>query len=486
MMKEPQWLRLLSIGVLCVSTGGIPSPIVLAQEISTTQGDRQRLTLTIYNNDLALVREIRRLRLPRGVARVRVQDVADTLDPATVAVTARDREGPFALLEQEYTRDPLKPERLLERFVGKELTLVRRLTVNGTEQLIPITARLLAYRDGQAVWKIGDEVVIQPAIAEIRFPMIPEGLVAQPALIWTVRNEAGSEREIEVSYLARGLRWEAHYVLMVDELERTADLSVWAAVTNQSGVAFRHAELRLMAGEPQRVGPPRPREVELYALAREERAHPPEVPEREVFEYHLYAFDRPVTLDQEGTKHLAVLSARGVTLRKEYVVIGQAYYFRQPVEPGQPIREPVRVTLSFKNAKEEGLGQPLPAGLIRVYKRDPQAGPQFLGEDRIAHVPREEWVRVTVGRAFDLVVERRQTAFQRVGRDVFESEYELLVRNRKNEDVTITVIEPVGGDWEVLHSTFPWERAGAFALRFAVPVARQAEVKLVYRVRVRS
>ncbi len=485
-MKEPHWLRLLSIGVLCVSTGGIPLPIVLAQEIFTTRGDRQRLTLTIYSNDLGLVREIRRLRLPRGVARVRVQDVADTLDLATVSVTVWDRQGPLAVLEQEYAQDVLKPERLLERSVGKELTLVRRLTVNGTEQLIPITAQLLAYRDGQAVWKVGDEVVIQPAIAEIRFPAVPEGLVAQPALIWTVRNEAGSEREVEVSYLARGLRWEAHYVLMVDETERTADVSAWATVTNQSGVAFDQAELRLMAGELQRVGPSRPREVELYALAREERAQPPEVREQEVFEYHLYAFARPVTLNHNETKQLALASARGVTLRKEYVVTGQAYYFRQPVEPGQPIREPVRVTFSFKNTKEEGLGQPLPAGLVRVYKRDPQAGPQFLGEDRIAHVPREEWVRVNVGRAFDLVVERRQTVFQRVGRDVFESEYELLLRNRKDEDVTLTIIEPVGGDWEVLHSTFPWERAGAFALRFAVPVARHAEVKLVYRVRVRS
>ncbi len=480
------WLRLLGVGALCVGIGRVSPPLVLAQDVTTTQNDRQRITLTIYGNDLGLVREIRRLRLPRGMTRVRVQDVASTLDPATISVTARDRGAAFAVLEQAYAYDVLKPDRLLERSVGKELTLVRRLLVNGVEQLVPIKAVLLTYRDGQAVWRIGDEIVIQPAIAEIRFPSIPEGLTVHPTLIWTVRNEAGSERELEVSYLASGLRWEAHYVLTIDEAERAADLSVWATVTNQSGLAFRDAELRLIAGEIQRIGQgrPRPREAELYALARE--VPMPEVREQEVFEYHLYAFDRPVTLEHNETKHLALVTARDVSLRKEYVVTGQGYYYRQPVEPGQPIREPVRVTLSFKNAKDHGLGLPLPAGTVRIYKRDPQAGPQFLGEDRLSHTPRDEWVRVSVGRAFDLVVERRQTAFQRIGRDVSESEYELLVRNRKDEDITLTVIEPVGGDWEVIHSTFPWERAGAFAIRFIVPIARGAEAKLIYRVRVRS
>lgn len=480
------WLRLLGVGMLCAGIGRIPAPLVLAQDVATTQNDRQRITLTIYGNDLGLVREIRRVRLPRGIARVRVHDVASTLDPATISVMARDSRAAFAVLEQAYAYDVLKPDRLLERSVGKELTLVRRLMVNGAEQLVPVKALLLAYRDGQAVWKIGDEIVIQPAIAEIRFPSIPEGLMVQPALLWTVRNEAGSERELEVSYLARGFSWEAHYAMMVDDAERTADLSVWATVTNQSGIAFRNAELRLMAGEIQRVGPSRPREVELYALARKELVQAPDVQPQDVFEYHLYAFDRPVTLEQNETKQLALVAARNVSLRKEYVVTGQGYYYRQPVEPGQPIREPVRVTLSFKNTQEHGLGLPLPAGTVRIYKRDPQAGPQLLGEDRLPHTPREEWVRVNVGRAFDLVVERRQTAFQRIGRDVYESEYELLVRTRKSEDITLTVIEPVGGDWEVVHSTFPWERSGAFAIRFTVPVARGAEAKLVYRVRVRS
>jgi len=479
------WLRLMGVGVLCMGMGRMSPPLVLAQDITTTQEDRRQVTVTIYGNDLGLVREIRRLRIPRGTVRVRVQDVAETLDPATVSVTTRDGGAALLVVEQAYAPDVLTPDRVLERSVGKQVTLVRRLMVNGVEQLVPVTAVLLAYRDGQAVWKIGEEIVLHPAIAEIRVPST-EGLTVRPTLLWTVKNEAGSDREVEMSYLARGLSWEAQYVLTVDDAERTADLNAWAAITNRSGVAFRQADVRVMAGQIQRLGPPRPRDVELYALAREAQAQAPGVQEQEVFEYHVYTFDRPVTLEQNETKQLALVMARGVGVKKEYVVTGQGYYYRQPVEPGQPIREPVRVTLSFKNAKENGLGLPLPAGTIRLYKRDPQAGPQFLGEDRLPHTPREEWVRVTVGRAFDLIVERRQTAFQRIGRDVSESEYELLVRNRKDEDVTLTVIEPVGGDWEVLHSTFPWERVGAFAIRFAIPVARGSEAKLVYRVRARS
>jgi hypothetical protein len=462
------------------------SPLVLAQDAVTTQEDRQRVTVTVYQNDVGLVREVRRLRVPRGIVRIHVQDIASTLDPATVSVTARDGEATFAVLEQTYAYDVLKPDRLLERSVGKELTLVRRLMANGVEQLVPVKAVLLAYRDGQAVWKIGDEVVIQPAIAEIRFPSIPEGLTAHPTLLWMVRNEAGSERELEVSYLAGGLSWEAQYVLVVDEAERAGDLNAWATITNRSGVAFRQAELRLMAGEIQRVGSERPGDVRLFAMARESHPQAPDVREQEVSEYHVYAFDRPVTLAHNETKQLALVTARGVSLRKEYVVTGREYYYRQPVEPGQPMREPVRVTLSFKNAGGHGLGLPLPAGTVRIYKRDPQAGLQLLGEDRLPHTPRDEWARITIGRAFDLIVERQQTVFQRIGQDVYESEYELLVRNRKDEDVTLTVIEPVRGNWEVIRSTFPWERAGAFAIRFTVPVARGAEAKLIYRVRVRG
>lgn len=487
-MGYPRLCAFLEIGLMLASVWGAQPSGILAQELSTTQSDRRRLVLTIYSHDVGLVCETRRLRLPSGIARLHVRDVARTLDPATVSVTVRDGSGSLTLLEQEYAYDLLKPDRLLERSVGKEVTLVRRLMVNGTEHLVPVKAQLLAYQEGQAVWKIEGEIVIQPAVAEIRFPSLPEGLAAQPALVWTVRNEGGSEKEVELSYLAGGLRWEAHYVLMVEEKERAADLTAWATITNQSGVAFPQAEVRLMAGEIQRLGPPqaRPRLLEAYTLAQEAGTRAPQPQEQEVFEYHLYTFEHPVTLGHNETKQLALLSARGVRVKKEYTVIGQSFYYRQPVEPGQPLREAVRVTFSFPNTRGEGLGVPLPAGVIRIYRKDPQAGAQLLGEDRIAHIPRDEWVRVSVGKAFDLVAERRQTAFQRIGRDVYESEYELVLRNRKTEDVTITVIEPIGGEWEILHSTFPWEKAGAFAIRFTVPVARGAEARLLYRVRVKA
>ncbi len=485
-MKHPRPRAFLKIGLMLASVWGMQPSLILAQELSTTQSDRRRLVLTVYSHDVGLVCETRRLRLPSGIARVHVRDVAHTLDPATVSVAVREGSGSLTLLEQEYAYDLLKPDRLLERSVGKEVTLVRRLIVNGTEHLVPVKAQLLAYQDGQAVWKIEGEIVIQPAVAEIRFPSLPEGLAAQPALVWTVRNEGGSEKEVELSYLASGIRWEAHYVLMVEEEERAADLTAWATITNRSGIAFPQAEVHLMAGEIQRLGPPqeRLRPLDVYALQAQARA--PQAQEQEAFEYHLYTFEHPVTLGHNETKQLALLSARGVRVKKEYTVIGQSFYYRQPVEPGQPLREAVRVTLSFPNTRGEGLGVPLPAGVIRIYRKDPQAGAQLLGEDRIAHIPRDEWVRVSVGRAFDLVAERRQTAFQRIGRDVYESEYELVLRNRKTEDVTITVIEPIGGEWEIVHSTFPWEKAGAFAIRFTVPVARGAEARLLYRVRVKA
>jgi hypothetical protein len=184
------------------------------------------------------------------------------------------------------------------------------------------------------------------------------------------------------------------------------------------------------------------------------------------------------------TKQISLLSAADFNVKKELVLNGQPYYFQGYNNPGEPIKEKIGVFVGFKNSKENSLGQPLPAGVVRVYKADNTNAQQFVGEDRIDHTPKDESVRVKLGDAFDVVAERKQTDYKAIARRVFEYAYEIRIRNHKDEAVTVVVNEPIGGDWEIVSSSFPAEKTAAFAARFNVPVAKDGEAVLGYRVRV--
>jgi hypothetical protein len=179
-----------------------------------------------------------------------------------------------------------------------------------------------------------------------------------------------------------------------------------------------------------------------------------------------------------------LLDAPQFSLGKEYLLRGGGGYFRGPWRPVDA-REKVQVFLKFKNAQAAGLGQPLPKGVVRVYKRDKAGSPQFIGEDRIDHTPKDEEVRLRLGNAFDLAAERRQTEFNRIADNVYESAYEVKLRNHKDVPVTVRVIEPLGGDWTMLQNSHPFKKASAFEAEFQVPVGPGQETVLTYRVRVK-
>jgi len=453
-------------------------------QLTTTGRDRQNINVTVYNSNIALVRETRRLSLPSGRIALRFADVAAQILPQTVHLASLTSPGSLSILEQNYQYDLLNPTKLLEKYVGREVTLVLRRFENNTEILTPVQATLLSNNNGQ-VWKINNQIVINPSnIVETRFSDLPQNLVATPTLVWDVDNQNSASQTVEASYLTRGMNWQADYVLVVNADDTRGDLQGWVTLTNSSGVGFDDARLQLVAGDVNRVQDRKDEMLRNMAAKTADSAS--QFQEQSFFEYHLYTLQRPTSIREQETKQVSLLEAAGFNVAKEFVINGQRYYYTGYNSPGQAIKEKVGVYMQFRNSQQNKLGMPLPGGTVRLYKKDDKGGQQFIGEDRIDHTPKDEDVRVKVGDAFDIVGERKQIDYKViVSGHLYEYAYEIKIRNHKATPVTVTVNEPIGGDWEMVTSTFAAQKTAAFAARFSVPVEKDGEATLTYRVRVK-
>jgi hypothetical protein len=319
----------------------------------------------------------------------------------------------------------------------------------------------------------------------MRFPDLPKNLVATPTLVWDLANDSTAAQTVEASYLTNGMNWRADYVLLVNADDTKGDLQGWVTLTNSSGATFEDARLQLVAGDLNRVSQQQNYAV-AGAMARKASMDEAQFQEQGFFEYHLYTLQRPATIRDNETKQVSLLEASGFDVKKEFVLNGQRYYYTGYNNPGQAIKEKVGVYVQFRNAQTNKLGMPLPAGTIRLYKKDDKGNQQFIGEDKIDHTPKDEDVRVKVGDAFDIVAERKQTDFKVLASGhLYEYAYEIKIRNHKDGPITVVVNEPIGGDWEMVASTFEAKKTAAFAAQFNVPVAKDGEATLSYRVRVR-
>jgi hypothetical protein len=472
---------LFAIALCCVN---ITATVAQTLDQTTTARDRQSVNITVYNSNLGLVRETRRLTLPPGLIALRFADVTAQIRPETVHLASLTAPASLRILEQNYQYDLLNPGKLLDKFVGKEITLVMRRYQNNTETFEPVQATLLSNNGGQ-VWRINGQIVINPTnITEMRFPDLPKNLVATPTLVWDLENRESASQMVEASYLTAGMNWRADYVLLVNADDTKGDLQGWVTLTNSSGATFEDARLQLVAGDVNRVSDQRTYDMAV-AMARKSAESESQFQEQGFFEYHMYTLQRPTSIRDNETKQVSLLEAAGFEVKKEFVLNGQHYYYTGYNSPGQPIKEKVGVYVQFRNSQQNKLGMPLPAGTIRLYKKDDKGNQQFIGEDKIDHTPKDEDVRVKVGDAFDIVAERKQTDYKVIARNVYEYAYEIKIRNHKDGPISVVVNEPIGGDWEMLSSTFEAKKTAAFAAQFNVPVAKDGEATLSYRVRVR-
>jgi len=439
--------------------------------------DGRAVSVTVYNGDLGLVRDERRLDLTRGVFTLPFRDVAARIDPTSVAFQALRAAGRVDVLEQNYEYDLMTPDALLEKYVGETVTLY----MPSEDGEIAVRATLLSMQGGR-VFQIGDSIALNPP-GRVVLPSLKGDLRASPTLVWTLSSEVAGEQPVEVSYLTGGLDWKADYVATISEDDRTLNLGGWVTVVNQSGATYPNARLKLVAGDIHRA--PQGRQEVYRAMADAAVAPNAEAfEERAFYEYHLYDLPRPTTIRHNQTKQIRLLEASGVPTERVYLLAGAPWYYTQQYGGEQGLK--VGVYQEFDNDRASRLGVPLPAGTVRLYKADRDGTLQLVGEDRIDHTPRDERVRVKVGEAFDLVADRRQTDFRVIASGhVYEEAFEVVIRNHKEQDVTVRVVEPLPGDWEMLSHSHGYEKVDAFTVRFDVPVEAGGETTLRYRMRVR-
>lgn len=437
------------------------------------------VAVTIYNANMGLVKDSRTISLPRGTEELRFMDVASKIIPTSVHIKSGDNPDGFSVLEQNYEYDLLSPQKLLDKYVGKEVKLQYKNPYTEREEIVHAT---LLSNNGGPVFKIGNEITFGYQ-GRIVFPSVPESLISKPTLLWLVKNSLPSPQKVVASYLTNGINWHADYILTLGSGDRQADLSGWVTIDNKSGASYRNASIKLVAGQVHRVSP---QYVYGGRMLRAEAAPSKKSQFREerFFEYHMYTLRRHSTIKDNQTKQIRLISSENIPVKKELVYYGNAYYFRtRSVESLS--KQKIGVFVEIRNMKKDNLGMPLPKGLVRVYKRDREGSLQFVGEDSIDHTPKDEKIRIKVGEAFDVLGSSKQVDWKKIAYDTYEAAFEISLRNHKDEDITVRVIEPIPGDWTILSSSLPYKKTGAHAAEFDVNVPKDRTEKLSYRVRMR-
>lgn len=470
-MKPALWILPTTLLMLA------PAPL-LAQvepEISTA-GSREDLAVTVYNENLGLVKDTRRVSLSRGQMPLRFSDVASQIDATSVSFRSLSDPQGVEVLEQNYEYDLITPAKLMEKYVGRQVEI--RMAPEGDRPGQTVKATLISTNEGY-VYRIGERLYLQPP-GQVILPDLPPDLVAKPSLVWLLDTRKTATHTIEAGYMTAGMAWQADYVVVSRADNKKADMTGWVTINNNSGATFPNARLTLVAGDVNRVTPAAEAQP-MMMMDREMAAKPaaPQFTQQALFEYHSYDLNRRATLKNNQTKQLTLLTANDFTTRKVYV-----YDSTRPWWSGRDDGKKVKVMLEYWNKKENQLGMPLPKGRVRVYQEDAQKKLQFIGEDRIDHTPKDEKVRVLMGNAFDIVGERRQMSVRAVSDRIREESYEIKLRNHKDAAVEVSVVERVWGDWQVIKKSHAFNRLSSTELDFPVKVPANGEAKLTYTVRI--
>ncbi len=391
----------------------------------------------------------------------------------------------FSVLEQDYRYDLLTPQRLLKKYVGKQVTLVRLVTENNSTKEVQVKATLLADNNG-LIWKVGDRIVTGMPADHYIFPALPGGLYSKPTLVWLVRNRFSGQQELEADYLTKSVNWTANYILTLPAKKDAATLNGWVTINNQSGTAFRDAGLQLVAGQVHRATQ-EARPMMRMQMAKAELAGGlgRQITQQPLSEYHLYTVHRKVSLPNNDSKQISLLESSGIKFEKTFQVNGQPSYYYSRLAGGEPVKEPVQAHIKFKNSQANSLGIPLPAGVVRVYQKSADGNLALIGEDRITHTPKDETLNLYIGNAFDVRAERKQTNFENLGNNLYEEAFQITLRNHKTESISVEVNEPLQGQWTILNSNYKYEKTSAFSARFTVPVAAGGKSVLAYRVQIK-
>ncbi|HVN49030.1 MAG TPA: hypothetical protein VMU30_09470 [Bacteroidota bacterium] len=481
-MKHP-------IGIILLFTSTIVSFAFSQQPISASE--RQSVDLTIYNSDIALVREERTMTLSDGLNTVIVPDIPATIDGTSLHFSSLTEPKAVNVLEQNYQYDVLQQNKIYDKYIGKEVYFCKNNPITKIEDTIKAT--LLSY--GPMIAEINGKIEMSPQ-GRLSLPSLPEGLILKPQLKWLLENSSAGKHKTEISYLAAKINWDCNYVVLLDANDTHLDLTGWVTITNHSGSTFKNTGLKLVAGDVNRIPEPA-RFGGLVTNAQLERMpdFKKQFEQKELFEYKLYSLQRKTDINNDETKQIQLTSAHHVTAKKMFIFDGmneQWRYWRNNISYrgqgtfGQESNTKVGVFIAFKNDEKSGLGMPLPKGKVRVYKRDDDGKEQFAGEDEIDHTPKDEEMKLYLGNAFDLVGERAQKDFHVVvSGHVVEETFEIKLRNHKTEPVEIFVYEHPWrwNDWDIKTATEKWEKVDQSTVRFPVKLQKDEERTITYTIR---
>ena len=468
-------------------------------ETRSDSSDRSSIALTLYNDELALICETRKLPLHKGLNRIALRDVSARIKPETASIRAHDAE--LRLLEQNFDYDLLSDTALLAKHIGKRVTTIRTNPATGEETREDAT--VLA-NNGSVVLQYADRIETGlPVNIRLAYHDVPTSLRDRPTLTIDLNSDRAGEQQLDLAYLSTGFSWRADYVATLTDDEQSLNLAGWVTLNNQSGSTYENATLQLVAGDVARVEeddddePLAGSAPILYAATM-----PSDMAEESLFEYHLYTLARPTTLKHKQQKQIALLSATHVPTEKEYRLENDPYRYHSLHNctlPEVGDTRKVAVYLTYQNREADGLGLPLPKGIVRVYKNDRNGQPQFIGEDRINHTAKNDCILLKLGSAFDIKGEWQMTDLQYLEAGEWKSrrrgkpskfsiikEYLLTCRvtlkNAKDKAVTVTVVEPIPGDWRMQEETHPHEKVEANHARWRVPVPADGSTTLQYTV----
>jgi hypothetical protein len=428
------------------------------------------VAITVYNQNLALVKEGRSLDFQKGVNKMDLTDVAAFIDPTSVHFKLKSGGDNIQLLEQNYQYDLVSSEKILQKYLGNDIDVIMK---NGDV----LKGRYLSSSSGYLVLQLPEgaiRLINDKEMLSVTAPKLPEGLIVVPTLQWLLSSDVSGKRDVEVSYLTSNINWHAEYVALLDATDTKLQLSGWVSLDNKSGKTYRDAKLKLVAGDINRVQPPQQpmyakgARMDMMAMSDQGFA------EKTFFEYHMYTLGRPSTIADNETKQVSLFEPATTPIKKLY---------RYTVADGS---KDVSVVVKFKNSEANSMGMPLPAGKIRLTKLDTDGSEEFLGEDQIDHTPKDEEVEIKVGNAFDVVGETNTVDSKRISDHVSEFTIEVKLRNHKKEDVTVGALYNSWGDWQVLESNFTYVKKNARQIEFTVPVVKDGESVLRFRMRLNS
>ncbi len=451
--------RTLPVLILMLTLLIIASPLAL---VPLAMAETDGVAITVYNQDRAIVTDLRQLQLTDGVNELAIPGVSAKVMPQTVGFTAPG----IQVLEQNFEYDLVDVAKLYHKYLDHPVTLTLESDAVITGKLLSASGGIVLEQDGGNIITVDRNHVVSAV-----FPELPQGLITRPTLKWLVTAPRSDNFPVTLTYLTTGMNWTADYVAILNQNDTAMQLGCWVTVTNRTGTTFSDANLKLIAGDVNLVSrhrtPPPPASVDFYSVAEGGFT------ERPFFEYHLYTLDRPATLKNNQDKQLALFPTREVAVSREYL-----YDYTRDSNR-------VLVTARFENSEQNQLGIPLPAGVVRVYKLDEDDTRQFVGEDRIDHTPKDEPVSLSLGKVFDMVAERTVLSRQQIGRYGHSARIKVELRNHKEEAVRVKVHEhvPAGASITDCNTTFVRLSATLIEMELAVPADGEATLEYSYQLK---